>query len=218
VFQLSGFQVNNEYEIRRNGTVIATSTASISGNISFSNAVWSSRRFQVYQTAESPVDTTPPVISGVTRVTSNPLDTDPSFGWVNVSCTVTDNVVVSSVMIRIRNPGGSWNNQSMTTRSAGNYYYRSTTAFSTAGNSSYSIRATDASGNPATSSAVLFSMPPNWEVLNDGLITVLDLVFISNIYSSGGAAGWVREDVDNDGQIQVFDMVLVSNHFGEEWW
>lgn len=218
LFDLSGFPVNNEYLIKRNGVNHATSTASGSGVISFSNSAWSTLRFQVYQQAQAPVDNIPPQISAVTRTTSNPLDTSPSYGWVNVSCTVTDNVAVSQVTLRIRTPGGSWNNVSMTAGSAGKYYYRSSSAFSTVGNYSYSILARDTSNNQATSSTVVFSMPPNWDVNRDGLVDILDFVWISNRYNQIGANGWVVEDVDNNGRIEVLDFTLVSVHFGEEWW
>jgi hypothetical protein len=106
----------------------------------------------------------------------------------------------------------------MVTRTTGEYYYRSTTAFSSVGNYSYSLWATDTSNNPVTSSTVLFSMPPNWDVIRDGSITVIDLVLISNHYSDTGGFGWIREDVDNNGNVEVLDMVIVSGHFGEEWW
>jgi len=163
-------------------------------------------------------DSAPPQISGVTRVTSDPLDTNPVYGWVNVSCTVTDNVVVSQVVLRIHNPSGSWNNVSMVTRSAGKYYYRSTTAFSAVGNYSYSIWTKDTSNNTNSSSSVLFSMPPNWDINNDGTCDILDLVLISNHYGEIGPFGWIREDADNDGEVQVIDFVNVSNHFDESWW
>jgi hypothetical protein len=159
-----------------------------------------------------------PQISGLTRTTSDPLDTSPTYGWVNVSCTVTSNVEISQVTLRIRTPSGSWNNVTMTTRTTGVYYYRSTSAFSAAGNYSYTIRAVDTSGNAATTSNISFSMPPNWEMNMDGILTVLDLVLVSNQYGQIGANGWLREDVDNNGQIEVLDLVLMSNHFGEEWW
>jgi hypothetical protein len=217
-FNISGFTVNHEYLVKRNGTNIATSTANLSGFISYSNAVLNTKRFQIYQQEEASEDSTPPEISNIARTASNPLDTDALYGWVNVSCTVTDNVAVSSVVLRIHNPGGTWNNISMTTRTSGKYYYRSTTAFSILGNYTYSIRALDSSGNPTSSSNIAFSMPPNWDVNSDGSITVLDLVFISNQYSNTGSPGWIRQDVDNDGEIAVLDMVFVSVHFGEEWW
>lgn len=164
------------------------------------------------------VDIMPPQISGINRSTSNPLDTDPSYGWVNVSCTVTDNVAVSQVILRIHNPGGSWNNVSMITRTTGKYYYRTTTAFSTVGNYSYSIWAKDTSNNANTSSHVLFSMPPNWDVNIDGYCTILDLVLISNHYRQSGSNGWIREDADNNGEIKLLDLVYVSDFFGESWW
>lgn len=217
-FNLSGFPVNAQYLIRKNGITHATSTASATGFVSFSNAAWSTQRFQVYVQTQAPVDSTPPVISGVTRSASSPLDTSSTYGWVNVSCMVTDNVAVSSVTLRIRTPSGSWNNVSMTTRTAGQYYYRSTTAFSAVGNYTYSIQARDTSNNAATSSTVVFSMPPNWDVNSDGMITVLDLVVISNRYGQSGSNGWIREDVDNNGAIQVLDLSMVSSHFGEDWW
>jgi len=164
------------------------------------------------------LDAAPPQISGVARATSNPLDTDPLYGWVNVSCTVTDNVAVSQVILRIHPPGGSWNNVSMVARGSGQYYYRSTTAFSTTGNYSYSIWAKDTSNNANTSSNVVFSMPPNWDVNSDGTCAIFDLVLISNHYGENGAHGWIREDADNNGEIQVLDLVYVSNHYGESWW
>jgi hypothetical protein len=218
VFDLSGFPVGREYLIKRNGVNHATSTASGGGVISFTNAAWSTLRFQVYQQGNGSGDNTPPQISGVTRVTSNPLDTHPSYGWVNVSCIVTDDVAVSQVVLRIHLPSGSWNNVTMTLRASGLSYYNSTSAFSAAGNYTYTIRAQDTSGNAMTTSIQDFSMPPNWEMNMDGILTVLDLVLVSNQYGQSGANGWIREDVDNNGQIEVLDLVLMSNHFGEEWW
>ena len=159
-----------------------------------------------------------PQISNIARTTSNPLDTSPAYGWVNISCTVTDDVLVSQVLLRIHNPSGSWNNVSMTTKSSGKYYFRTTTAFSTAGNYSYSIRATDTNNNVNTTNNVLFSMPPNWDINLDGDCAIFDLVFISNHYNQSGANGWIREDADNNGEIQILDLVYVSNYFGTSWW
>lgn len=163
-------------------------------------------------------DSAPPQISGVTRTTSNPLDTNPLYGWVNVSCTVTDNVAVSSVTLRIHNLGGLWNNVTMVAKGSGVYYYRSTTAFSVAGNYSYSIRATDSSNNVNSSSTVLFPMPANWDINCDGTCGILDFVAISNHYGETSVSGWIREDADNNGGIQVLDLVYVSNHYAESWW
>jgi len=163
-------------------------------------------------------DSAPPQISGITRTTSDPLDTNPMYGWVNVSCTVTDNVAVSSVTLQIHTLGGSWNNVSMVAKGSGQYYYRSIIAFSAAGNYSYSIRVTDSSNNANSSSNILFSMPANWDINSDGTCGIFDFVFISDHYGENGASGWIREDADNNGIIQVLDLVYVSNHYAESWW
>ena len=85
VFDLSGFPVNNEYLIRKNGLNHLTSTANGTGVISFSNTVWvSPQRFEVFLQTQASGDTTPPQISGMTRTTSDPLDTSPTYGWLNV--------------------------------------------------------------------------------------------------------------------------------------
>jgi hypothetical protein len=160
----------------------------------------------------------PPQISNIARTTSDPLDTNPLYGWVNMSCTVTDNVAVSQVILKIWTPSGSWNNVSMVTRTTGDYYYRSTTAFSTAGNYSYSIYAKDTSNNTNTTSNMIFSMSPNWDNNNDGRCTILDYVMISNHYDQTGSSGWIREDVDNSGVINVLDLITTSNHYYELWW
>lgn len=218
VFSLSGFTVNAEYLVKRDGIDLVSCTANLSGFISFSNAVWSVKRFQIYQETGGSGDSTAPELSDIVRMTADPLDTDPLFGWVNISCTVTDDVEVSTVMLRICNPDESWTNVSMSSGIAGNYYYHSTTAFSPVGNYSYSIKAQDTSGNSITSILMYFSMPPNWDVNDDGSNTVLDLVFISNQYNTTGSPGWIREDVTNDGSINVLDMVYVATYFGLEWW
>jgi hypothetical protein len=163
-------------------------------------------------------DSAPPQISSIARTTSNPLDTNSLYGWVNVTCAVTDNVAVSQAILKIHNPSGSWNNVSMVARGSGQYYYRSTTAFSTVGNYSYYIWAKDTSNNTNSSSSVAFSMPPNWDINNDGTCTILDLVLVSNHYGEIGSVGWIREDADNNGKVQVIDLVFVSNHFGVSWW
>ncbi|MFA5102306.1 MAG: cohesin domain-containing protein [Candidatus Thermoplasmatota archaeon] len=162
-------------------------------------------------------DTLPPQILNIARTTSDPLDTSPTYGWVNISCTVTDNVGVSQAILQIHNPAGSWNNVSMTAGSAGTYYHRTTTAFSMAGNYSYSIRATDLYNNLTTSNDIFFFMPPNWDINIDGKCLILDLVLISNRYGQTGVDGWIREDADNNGEVQVLDLVYVSNHYSEFW-
>ena len=163
-------------------------------------------------------DMTSPDISSYTFMSSNPLDTDVLFGWLNISCDVTDNIGVDDVIINISNPDGSWNNVSLSHGSGNSYYINSSSAFSQVGNYSYYLWAEDTSNNTAISSVYYFSMPPNWDVNNDGVINIVDLVLVSNHYDETGNLGWIREDVDNNGEILVFDLVVVSNHYGEIWW
>jgi hypothetical protein len=151
-----------------------------------------------------------PQISNVTLTTSSPLDNNPLFGWVNISTIIIDNVAVSQVVLRIHEPDGSWNNVSMTSRSPGNYYYRSPTAFSAVGNYSYFIWVLDTSGNAYSSITSLFSMPANWDIDIDGDCTIFDLVLISNHYGERGPPGWIREDVDNNGKIQRSDLLSLA--------
>jgi len=163
-------------------------------------------------------DGTPPEISNVVRITSDPLDTDEAFGWVNISGDVTDNAAVDDVYLNITDLNGVWNNVSMNPVDTDTFYYQSNTAFSSSGNYSYFIWANDTSGNSGFSSGFAFSMPPNWDINNDGGCSIFDLVLISNHYGETGAAGWIREDVDNSGEIEVLDLVLASNNYDISWW
>jgi len=216
-FDLSGFLVGTEYEVRRGGTPIALVTADGTGVISFSNSVWSTQLFEIYQNGTAPLDVVPPEISAVGLVRSPVFDTEVGFGWENISGTVTDNVAVDAVFLRVVYPDSTMTNGSMAYIVGGDVYYVNTT-LGDYGNYSYSLWANDTSGNTVTSVSYAFSMPPNWDVNNDGGCNVFDLVLISNHYGETGTAGWIREDVDNNGQIQVFDLVLLSGHYGASWW
>ena len=218
VFDLSGFPAGNDYVIKRSGSSISTPTANGSGFISFTNSVWSSHLFEIFQVGEGTGDTSSPQVSGVSVANSDPLDTNSSFGWINITCIVTDNVAVGEISLNITNPDGSFNNVSMNAGASNSYHYNSSTAFSTYGNYSYFIWANDSSDNQNSSSSYDFSMPPNWDINNDGNCNVFDYVLISNHYGETGNSGWIREDVDNNGQIQVFDLVLLSEHYSETWW
>jgi hypothetical protein len=214
-FGLSGFVAGAKYDVKRGGTLSTSPTADGTGFISFSNSAWSTQLFQIYRNGSAPTDITSPDISGVGLAHSSVIDTE--LGWENLSCTVTDNVAVDGVYLRISYPDSTSTNSSMVHKAGSSNYYVNAT-FGTYGNYSYSIWAEDTSGNSDVSSNFAFSMPPNWDVSNDGGCTVFDYVLISNKYGATGASGWTREDVDNNGQIQVFDFVLLSGHYGDSWW
>jgi hypothetical protein len=159
----------------------------------------------------------PPLISNTQRTTSSILDTDPTFGWVNITCNVADNDQISQVYLNITNPDSSLNQLSMGSLGSNNYYVNTTTAFSKPGNYTYHIWSVDSDSNTANSITYNFSMPPNHDINKDGTINLLDLVYVSNHFSETGQPGWIREDVDNSGTIKVLDLVLVSNHYNETW-
>lgn len=170
-----------------------------------------------YEYLSSEGDSTPPAISQIEVKTSNPVDTQVGYGWENFTCIVTDNVGVSSVVLKLTNPGQSTTNISMTKKTGTSTYYTNQSLY-IYGNYSYKIQATDTNNNSAVSSTFIFSLAPNWDINQDGSITVMDLTLISEHYNQVGGNGWIREDVDNNGAIEVLDMVLTADHYGESWW
>ena len=208
-------------------------TSNVSGNFYYCNKtysqygthyyiVWAKDQYNNAVTSSSYSfligDSSAPVISNITRTTSNPLDTNPSFGWVNITCKVVDNVGVKAVYLNITRPNGTLYNISMNPSGSNLYYSNSSGTFSQYGNYTYFIWSTDNDSNFATSTSYNFSLPPNYDINMDGIQSVLDLVMVSNVFGDTGSDGWIREDVDNNGIIQILDMVLISNHYGESWW
>ena len=153
-------------------------------------------------------------ISSVTIKTSPILDTDANFGWENITCIVTSSFMVNNVFLILARPNGAIFNTSMSkTIGSGLYYYN--TSFPLYGNYIYSIWACDTDNDGQASNSYVFSMPPNWDINNDGQCKIIDYVFISIQYGKTGRPGWIREDVDNNGVINILDLSLISNHYGE---
>lgn len=165
----------------------------------------------------SDADYIPPELSNVVRVTSLPLDTNPSFGWINISCEVTDNTAVDQVTLNISNPDSSWNNVTMILDTAGTYYCNSTTAFSAHGPYQYGIQARDTSGNTNETLFYSFSMPPNWDVNMDGVCNLFDVTLLSTKWLQSGAFGWIREDINNDGTVNIVDVSTLSASWLQTW-
>ena len=195
--------------------MISNPIANSSGFIFFSNNVWSSHLFSIYQIGFG-IDVTLPDISNIVLTNSNPKDTDPDFGWENISCVVTDNVEVEDVKINIIYPDSSVSNVTMYHLIGTNTYYYNT-SFSQYGNYSYYIWVQDTSGNGITSDSNIFSLPPNWDIDSDGQCNIIDFTLISNHYTEVGPLGWIREDVDNSGAVKVLDLVIISGYYGETW-
>ena len=161
-----------------------------------------------------PSDTIPPEISAINIKLFDPIDTDPIYGWENISCTVTDNVDVDSVRLNITYPDLHTENVSMT--KIGDTYYYNTT-FSDVGSYSYFIWANDTSDNVNTSSVDMFDVPPNWDITMDGICDYMDITKISIEWQSTGSNGWIREDITNDGWVDYLDITQISLHWGETW-
>jgi len=168
---------------------------------------------------ESPVvapEEEPPEISDIILTESDPLDTDPTFGWINITATITGSSPIDNVYVDISGPSGSVN-VSMNPYGLNGYYYNTSTIFTNSGDYSYYIWADDTMGNSSTSNDYSFSMPPNWDIDMNGLCNVLDLVFVINHDDESGSSGWIREDFDNNGIINMVDFVQVTQHIYETW-
>lgn len=161
-------------------------------------------------------EVTPPEISSIRYHSSNPMDLQPGFGWENISCNVTDNINVNNVAIHFIKPDNSTTNITMNRKIYSNTYYYNTT-FSTYGNFFFYILANDTNNNYASSNISIFVIPPNWDINNDRVGSMEDLMLASEQYGEHGSSGWIREDVDNNGTIEIFDLVLISNHYTSIW-
>jgi len=167
------------------------------------------------------IDQSGPEITTAQYTTSNPLDTDPLYGWINLSCNATDDQGISQVTVSVTCPNASILQRSCTQGSGNTWYWNSSSGnsmFTQAGN--YSIRLTvlDASGNQNTSSTLYVDLAENWDVNNDNVCDLLDFIAVSNYYDeTNNRNGWIREDVDNNGEITVLDLVILSNNYESTW-
>ena len=54
---------------------------------------------------------------------------------------------------------------------------------------------------------------PAWDINQDGVINILDLVAVASEFGTAGQD--LKGDVDGNGSVNIFDLVQVANHFGE---
>jgi hypothetical protein len=59
--------------------------------------------------------------------------------------------------------------------------------------------------------------PPQWDLNNDGLINIGDVVVIGLHWGQTGAHNWIPEDLNKDGVINIGDVVVIGLHWGETW-
>jgi len=59
---------------------------------------------------------------------------------------------------------------------------------------------------------------PDFDVLVDGVIDILDMITVrNNLGSVPGSGGYIRADVTRDGKINILDMLAVRNHLSTTW-
>jgi hypothetical protein len=156
------------------------------------------------------IDASVPLIFSASAQHSKPIDTE--IGWTNISANVTDDTLISSSLLFLTTPSNSL------TLPFTSYYYNSSTTFNQVGNYSYYIRVNDTVGNYNESKIYNFTIPPNYEIVVDGVINLADYIQLATQYGKNGPNGWIREDVDNNGNVYLPDFVLSAMRYQETWW
>ena len=84
----------------------------------------------------------------------------------------------------------------------------------------YPITVTATSGTDSTMTAEVtttttIGMPPTpWDVNDDGIVDIRDLVLVANEFGESGED--LKGDLNGDGTVNIQDLVIVASHFGEE--
>ena len=68
---------------------------------------------------------------------------------------------------------------------------------------------------PEETEGVTLAEAPAWDVNEDGIVNILDLVLIARFFGLSDFRANPRVDVNGDGVINILDLVLVASHFGE---
>jgi hypothetical protein len=58
---------------------------------------------------------------------------------------------------------------------------------------------------------------PNWDLNNDNVCNIGDVVKVGLKWGMTGTAGWIPEDLNKDGVINIGDVVVLGLHWGETW-
>ncbi|MBN1368448.1 MAG: IPT/TIG domain-containing protein [Dehalococcoidales bacterium] len=57
---------------------------------------------------------------------------------------------------------------------------------------------------------------PDWDVNEDGVCDILDVVSIGNHWGETGSPHWIRDDVNRDGMVDVLDVVAIGTHWNQQ--
>ena len=83
----------------------------------------------------------------------------------------------------------------------------------------YPITVTATSGTDSAMTAEVtmtttIEMPPTpWDVNDDGIVNIQDLVLVANEFGESGEN--LKGDLNGDGTVNIQDLVIVASHFGE---
>ena len=192
------------------GVIDPTFSASVDGVYTVTLTVTDKAGNSDSDTFELTWDVTAPIITNILVTFSDPIDTDPLFGWVNITCTVTDALSgVDEVHLYLEGSPLFMQNTGST------YYYNTTLDY---GNRTYYIHAKDDLGNAETSATGVISVPPNWDINEDGVCDIFDVSLISAAWLQEGASGWIREDINNDGKVDILDVSIISLYWLQKWY
>jgi hypothetical protein len=61
------------------------------------------------------------------------------------------------------------------------------------------------------------SFMPVWELNDDHLCNISDVVKIGLRWEQTGSPGWIPEDLNNDGTINMSDVVMLGLFWGQSW-
>ena len=58
-----------------------------------------------------------------------------------------------------------------------------------------------------------------YDLNNDGIVNLMDLIMVAQHFGEHGYPGWIKEDISGvegipDGEINIFDMIAIANHWG----
>jgi hypothetical protein len=198
----------DQYSIARSFTISGQYACSIIATDLAGNQISSQEiSFQI-------TDDTIPEIRNVCCISSTPKDTNPSFGWVNISCDfICDNIAEASVDFIYPDD----TTYSFPLNEQDNDQWSVNISFTQTGFYSYRIRIKDTDQLVNTTDFYMYDLPPNYEINNDGIISVIDLLLVSNHMQETGAPGWIREDVNNNGIVSLADINTVALHYGSIW-
>jgi len=75
----------------------------------------------------------------------------------------------------------------------------------------------DADFAPSTGSIIQVITGPRWDINNDHVCNVLDLISVGGAIGESGTPGWIPQDVNMDGVVNLIDLLLIGNNMGNTW-